>query len=80
MVFGWLIPCIFVMAVAACLAELTSAMPYVSPLKINRFVLTSDDEGRAEDCTTSRRDLPHHVGHHLLVGSQAGRTSPVKSL
>ena len=29
MVFGWLIPCLFVMCVAACMAELASAMPYV---------------------------------------------------
>ena len=29
MVFGWLIPCLFVMTIAASLAELTSAMPYV---------------------------------------------------
>lgn len=26
-VFGWLIPCLFVMPVAASMAELTSAMP-----------------------------------------------------
>lgn len=31
MVFGWLIPSLFVMSVAASLAELTSAMPYVPP-------------------------------------------------
>lgn len=30
MVFGWIIPCIFVMTVAASMAELTSSMPYVS--------------------------------------------------
>ncbi|KAI0737826.1 amino acid transporter [Daedaleopsis nitida] len=30
MVFGWLIPSLFVMTIAASLAELTSAMPYVS--------------------------------------------------
>lgn len=30
MVFGWLIPALFVMTVAASLAELTSAMPYVA--------------------------------------------------
>ena len=29
MVFGWLIPSLFVMTIAASLAELTSAMPYV---------------------------------------------------
>ena len=29
MIFGWLIPSLFVMTIAASLAELTSAMPYV---------------------------------------------------
>lgn len=27
MIFGWLIPCLFVMTVAASMAELASAMP-----------------------------------------------------
>ena len=29
-VFGWLIPCIFVMCIAASMAELASSMPHVS--------------------------------------------------
>ena len=33
MVFGWLIPSLFVMTIAASLAELTSSMPYVSPCR-----------------------------------------------
>lgn len=32
LVWGWLIPCPFVLCIAACLAELTSAMPYVTSL------------------------------------------------
>ena len=36
MVYGWLIPCIFVMFIAACLAELTSSMPCVSSCLVGR--------------------------------------------
>ncbi len=32
MVFGWIIPCVLTMSVAASIAEMTSAMPYVSHL------------------------------------------------
>lgn len=31
MVWGWFIPCLFVMTIASCVAELTSSMPYVRP-------------------------------------------------
>lgn len=29
MVWGWFIPCLFVMTIASCVAELSSSMPYV---------------------------------------------------
>lgn len=37
LVWGWLIPCPFVLCVAASLAELTSSMPYVISPYIHHF-------------------------------------------
>jgi amino acid permease len=39
MVWGWFIPCIFVMCIAASMAELASSMPYV--LSITSKILLS---------------------------------------
>ena len=80
MVFGWLIPCLFVMPVAASMAELTSAMPSVNVFmhdndSINRLSYKTE---RVPDCTTSPRNSRPRVGRRSRVGLQDGQMLPGK--
>lgn len=73
MVWGWLIPCPFVLCVAASLAELTSAMPYVASPWITSL-LTEPYEGRALGYTTFLPSWLHLSMSRWLAGSLGGRT------
>ena len=82
MVFGWIIPCILTLSVAASIAELTSSMPCVSQLLTNNRALSLRKflfAGRAAGCTTSHHDSLRHAGRRLHAGSLDGRTLPGRS-
>ena len=64
MVFGWLIPSLFVMTIAASLAELTSAMPYVVCQFSRCPGVLNAEAVRALDCITSRRSSHLRAGPH----------------
>lgn len=78
MVFGWLIPCLFVMTVAASMAELASSMPSVTSISSYRTrLLTHIQHERwlvlllRETGTTKVRGtckLDHWLGQHHRTG------------
>lgn len=79
MVFGWLIPCFFVLTVAASLAELTSAMPYVSSSVTLVFESSLSVLEQVLVYTTSPPNLHLRSIRRWQAGSRVGRTSLDKS-
>ena len=79
LVFGWLIPCFFVLAIAASLAELTSAMPcvlaHLFAYPVSYFSNTQDERWAvlflSKTCTPALRpdcELDHRLGEHNWPG------------
>lgn len=74
MVWGWFIPCLFVITVAASIAELVSSMPYAYSFLLLCQVLITTRIGRVPVFIISRQRWPLSATRPWPAGLRVGPT------